>query len=488
MPDKSITIVGLGPGDPELLTRRAWRILGESNEVYLRTARHPGVEALPPTTYHNFDVWYDRATDFDSLYHEIAQEIVRLGQRPEGVFYAVPGHPLVGETTVTHILALAKAQNVPVTIIDGLSFIEPTLSALGLDALDGLQLHDAVNIASLHHPPLNPDVPAIIAQVYSPAVASDVKLTLANQYPDEHPVILLHGAGTPEQILEPIELYELDRSRRIDHLTSLYIPPLSQPGSFERFQETIAHLRAPEGCPWDRKQTHQSLREYLLEETYETLEALDNDNVDALREELGDLLLQIVLHAQIATESGEFNMADVIGMVNAKMIARHPHVWGNVQVENADQVVANWEQLKRQERSRAEHKKSALDGVALALPALAQAEKYQGRAARVGFDWPQIEEVIAKLQEELSELQAAQSDDERLKELGDVFFSVVNVARWYKIDPEVALRETNRKFVRRFHYIEEHANGDLNKLSLAEMDALWNAAKAEEKTQERGNK
>src|SRR5258708_25553665 len=230
MPDKSITIVGLGPGDRELLTRRAWRILGESNEVYLRTARHLGVEALPPTTYHNFDDWYDRATDFDSLYQEIAQEIVRFGQRPEGVVYAVPGHPLVGETTVTHILALAKAQNVPVTIIDGLSFIEPTLSALGLDALDGLQLHDAVNIASLHHPPLNPDVPAIIARVYSPAVASYVKLTLANQYPDEHRVILLHGAGTPEQTLEPIELYELDRSRQIDHLTSLYIPPLPEPG------------------------------------------------------------------------------------------------------------------------------------------------------------------------------------------------------------------------------------------------------------------
>src|SRR5260221_8349866 len=147
-----ITIIGLGPGDPELLTRRAWRILGESKEVYLRTARHPGVEALPPTTYHNFDDWYDRATDFDSLYHEIAQEVIRLGQRPEGVVYAVPGHPLVGETTVTHILALAKAQNVPVTIIDGLIFIKPQLSALGLDSLDGLQLRDAATIASLHHP------------------------------------------------------------------------------------------------------------------------------------------------------------------------------------------------------------------------------------------------------------------------------------------------------------------------------------------------
>jgi tetrapyrrole methylase family protein/MazG family protein len=478
----TITIFGLGPGDPELLTRRAWRILGESKEVYLRTARHPGVESLPPTTYHNFDDWYDRASDFESLYQHIAEKIVELGQRAEGVVFAVPGHPLVGETTVTRILSLAKDRGVEVTIVDGLSFLEPALTALGLDALDGLQLQDAVDIASLHHPPLNPDVPAIIAQVYSHAVASDVKLTLANQYPDEHPVILLHGAGTSDQSLEHIALHELDHSRKIDHLTSLYVPPLPAPGSFERFQETIAHLRAPEGCPWDRKQTHQSLREYLLEEAYEVLDALDNDDPDALREELGDLLLQIVLHAQIAVEAGEFSMADVIGAVNAKMIARHPHVWGTVQVGSAEEVVANWDHIKQKERE--DHKKSVLDGIPQTLPALAQAEKYQGRAARVGFDWPQIQEVYVKLTEELGELQTAPTEDERLKELGDVLFSIVNVARWYKIDPEVALRETNHKFARRFRYIEEHAGRDLKEMSLAEMDALWNAAKAEERANE----
>src|SRR5258708_28710236 len=186
----TITIIGLGPGDPELLTRRAWRLVGESKEVYLRTAQHPGVEALPSTTYHNFDDWYERADDFQSLYRHIAEEVVRLGQRPEGVVYAVPGHPLVGETTVTHILALAKVANLPVTIIDGLSFLEPTLTALGLDALDGLQVQDAVDIAALHHPPLDPDVPAIIAQVYSASGASNLKLTLANQYPDAHPLLL----------------------------------------------------------------------------------------------------------------------------------------------------------------------------------------------------------------------------------------------------------------------------------------------------------
>jgi len=476
-----ITIVGLGPGDPDLLTRRAWRVLGESSEVYLRTARHPGIEALPATTYHNFDDWYDRAADFDTLYKEISAEIVRLGERPEGVVYAVPGHPLVGEQTVTHILTMANERNIPVTIVDGLSFIEPTLAALGLDGLDGIQLQDAIDVGRLHHPQLNPDVPAILAQVYSRAVASDVKLTLANQYPDEHPVTLIHGAGTPDQALETVPLYAMDHSENISHLTSLYVPPLARAGSFERFQETIAHLRAPEGCPWDRKQTHLSLREYLLEETYETLEALDAEDTDALKEELGDLLLQIVLHSQIAVEEGEFHLADVIEYVNSKMIQRHPHVWGNVQVSNADEVVANWDQIKQEQRANDQKHESILDSVPKALPALAQAYSYQARAARVGFDWPNVEDVVAKLDEELKELQAAQSKDERLDEFGDVLFSMVNVARWYDLDPEVALRETNRKFARRFGYIEQHAGRDLREMTLAEMDALWMQAKTEER-------
>lgn len=476
----SITIVGLGPGDPELVTRRAWRVLSESREVYLRTARHPGIEALPANTYRNFDDWYDRAADFDSLYQQIAAEIVRLGHRPDGVVYAVPGHPLVGEMTVTLILRLAKEENIPVTIVDGLSFIEPTLAALGLDALDGLQLQDAVDVARLHHPQLNPDLPAILAQVYSRTVASDVKLTLANQYPDEHPVILIHGAGTPQEELEHVALHELDHSPKISHLTSLYVPPLPRAGSFERFQETIAHLRAPEGCPWDRKQTHQSLREYLIEEAYEVLEALDNDDPDALREELGDLLLQIVLHSQIAVEGGEFHMADVIEHVNSKMIARHPHVWGDVKVSGAEEVVANWDQIKREQKQNGDDRKSILDGVPKALPALAQAYSYQARAARVGFDWERIEDVAAKLHEEIKELEATDDPEERRRELGDVLFSVVNIGRWYEIDPEAALRETNRKFVRRFQYIEDHAERDLKELTLEEMDTLWNAAKATE--------
>ncbi|MCE7948959.1 MAG: nucleoside triphosphate pyrophosphohydrolase [Chloroflexi bacterium CFX4] len=489
----TITIVGLGPGDPELLTRRAWRILSEAEAVYLRTARHLGVEALPIKQLHSFDAWYDEAEDFASLYLRITEEVLRLGERPEGVVYAVPGHPLVGEHTVTLILQTAKQRGVTVTIVDGLSFIEPMIGALGIDVLDGLQIHDAETIAHMHHPPLNPDVPSLLAQVYSRAVASDVKLTLANQYAEDHEVVLIQAAGTPQAHLERVPLYALDR-QPVDHLTSLYVPPMQRRGSFEYFQEIVAHLRAPEGCPWDRKQTHESLREYLLEETYEVLEALDSGDSDLLMKELGDLLLQIVLHSQIAVEAAEFNMADVIAYVCEKMIRRHPHVWGDVQADDPEQVHANWDQIKRQERAEWEQRKlqaraedsesealpSALDGVPKVLPALAAAAKLHNRAARIGFEWESVEGVIAKVREELEELISAEDGDHRTEEFGDVLSSLINLARWYEIDPETALRENNAKFERRFRHMEaaaQRAGKTLQNLSLSEMDALWNAAK-----------
>jgi tetrapyrrole methylase family protein/MazG family protein len=482
-----ITIVGLGPGDPELLTRRAWRILGEAEEVYLRTAIHPGVKELPVKVLHSFDDKYEAAEDFATLYEQIADEVVTLGKRPGGVVYAVPGHPLVGETTVSLILARAGAQNIPAEIVDGLSFIEPTLSTLGLDALNGVQIYDAVDVGHRHHPPLNPDAPAILAQVYSEQVASDVKLTLANQYPEDHEVILIHGAGTSDAQLETIPLHQIDHSTAIDHLTSLFVPAVKRPGSFEYFQEIIAHLRAPEGCPWDRKQTHESLREYLLEETYEVLETIDGDDPDALRKELGDLMLQIVLHTQIATEAGEFQMVDVINHVTEKLIRRHPHVWGDVEVSGAEQVHANWDQIKKQEKSQngdsSPAAKSVFDGVPEALPALAQASAYHQRAARTGFDWPDVEGVVLKLKEEIDELLKAESDEHRAEELGDVLTTVVNVARWYKIDPETALRQANRKFARRFRHIEAGARDsgrEVEQLTLAEMEKLWGEAKKAE--------
>ena len=282
----SITIVGLGPGDSRLLTREVWDVLTGADEVYLRTARHPTVSGLPASLrVHSFDAIYEQKDDFAQVYGTIAAQVVTLGLRPQGVIFAVPGHPRVGEATVGRILELAAAEGLEVRLVAGLSFVEPALDALGIDALDGLQVADAIDVASRHHPPLDPDRAILLAQMYSRAVASDVKLTLMNQYPPEHTVKLVHAAGTPDARVVTLSLAEMDR-RDVTHLTTLYVPPLPRKGGFSSFQDTIAHLRAPDGCPWDREQTHQSLRPYLLEETHEVLEAIDADDMEALREEL----------------------------------------------------------------------------------------------------------------------------------------------------------------------------------------------------------
>ncbi len=476
----TLIIVGLGPGHVDDLTRRAWRAIETAPLVYLRTAQHPCVPQLPAICV-SFDNVYETIADFADVYNEIVARVMDAALVGD-VVYAVPGDPLVAESTVIKLLARAQAANIPVEIVNGISFVEPAMTLLGVDALDGLQLLDAISLAGMHHPPVNPDYPALLGQVYSRNLASNLKLTLMNQYPDEFEVTLIHAAGTPDAIIERLPLYEIDRSEHIRHLTALYLPALGSMSSFEQFQEVIAHLRAPEGCPWDRKQTHLSLRKYLLEETHEVLEALDAEDPDALVEELGDLLLQIVLHAQIATDDGEFRMADIIRTVNAKMIHRHPHVWGDVTVESAENVVTNWDALKQQEQAAGGKPKrdSKLDGVPKGLPALLQAHEYQDKAAKLGFDWWKIDSVIDKVREEFDEVISAESDEHRAEEMGDLLFVIVNWARWLKIEPETALREANAKFYRRFHYIEQAvaAQGKpMTDYTLPELDAFWDEAK-----------
>jgi tetrapyrrole methylase family protein/MazG family protein len=477
-----ITLLGLGPGDPDLLTRQAWQLLEGCSEIYLRTRQHPVVAGLPThLQVHSFDNLYEGAETFEAVYAQIVEQILELGRRPGGVIYAVPGHPFVAEATSPEIARRARAEGLPVHIIEGLSFLEPTMTALGLDPFPHLALIDALELAAVHVPPFPPASPALIAQIHSKTVASEVKLTLNAWFPDNHPVKLVHAAGTSQQLVEDLALYEIDRSPRIGLLTSMYVPPLSPFASFEAFQEIIAHLRAPDGCPWDREQTHRTLRASLLEETYEVLSALDADDADSMREEFGDLLLQIVLHAQIASEDGEFTMADVLQGIHTKIVHRHPHVFGDAEIKDVEGVLRNWERLK--EKERAAHGKaeaSLLDGVTLALPALAQAVEYQKRAARVGFDWPDIQGVVDKLNEELAESQQANTSDQRSKEVGDLLFAVANLARWYHIDAESALREANVRFRQRFAYIEAqaHARGrSITDFSRDQLETLWQEAK-----------
>jgi len=273
-----IFLLGLGPGDPNLLTRQAWQILQTAPEIYLRTHLHPTVAGFPPTLQvHSFDHLYDQSESFEQVYEKIVVQVLALGRRPQGVIYAVPGHPFVAEATSPEIAKRARQEGLAVQVIEGLSFLEPVFTALHIDPLPCIVLVDALDVARAHIPPFGPDVPALVAQVYSRDLASDVKLTLMEVYPDDHPIQLVHAAGSAQGRVENLVLYELDRSTEIGLLTTLYVPPLGKATSFEAFQEVIAHLRAPEGCPWDREQTHQTLRSYLLEETYEALAALDSD-------------------------------------------------------------------------------------------------------------------------------------------------------------------------------------------------------------------
>jgi len=338
-----ITLLGLGPGNPDQLTREAWNLLSAADEIWLRTRQHPTVNALPSSVkLHSFDDLYENGETFDQVYNAIVEKVLELGRRPHGVIYAVPGHPFVAEATCPEIARLARDEGLATVIVEGLSFLEPTFSALKLDPYPQLTLFDAMELSMAHVPTFSPDIPVLIAQLYSRLVASEVKMTLGETYPDEHPVRLVHTAGTKEELVEDIKLFEIDRSEHIGMLTSLYVPPLEEGTSFEAFQEIVAHLRAPNGCPWDREQTHESLRTHLLEESYEALEAIDAGDFDGMQEEFGDLLLQVVLHAQIANEEGEFSINSVIKGVHDKIVRRHPHVFGDLALDGVKGVTWLW--------------------------------------------------------------------------------------------------------------------------------------------------
>ena len=254
---------------------------------------------------------------------------------------------------------------------------------------------------------------------------------------------------------------------------------------FAELVEIMTRLRGENGCPWDREQTSESIKPYLVEETYEVLEAIDEQDPAKLKEELGDLMLQIVFHAQMAEETGAFTVSDVLAAINDKLVRRHPHVFGDVKADTAQEVLFNWEQIKQTERRRDKGQASLLDGVPREMPALLRAHRLQEKASRVGFDWNEAQEVFRKVEEELGELRAAMQGQaaERVEaELGDLLFALVNLSRFLAVNPEEALRKTIARFIARFRYIEEELarrGRSLRQASLEEMDALWAEAKAQ---------
>jgi tetrapyrrole methylase family protein/MazG family protein len=337
-------------------------------------------------------------------------------------------------------------------------------------------------------PPFPTSCNALILHIGAPGAAADAQAVLSALYPGEHTVWLVGTPGKPVEgdvSLAVSELREYAGGHALRQAAALYVPCLGADTSFEAFHQIVARLRAPDGCPWDREQTHASLRPHLLGETYETLAAMDAGDAAEMTEEFGDLLLQIILNAQIGSETGRFNIAAVLQGIHRKIVRRHPHVFGEVEVDGVGGVLRNWEKIKEAERkqnSLQEKPKGLLDGVPQSFPALAQAQEIQDRAARVKFDWDSIEPVWDKVLEEFAEVRGAETTVEREKELGDLLFAVVNLVRWYKADAESALRETNQRFRTRFAFIEQRARQHgraLSELSFQEMDAIWEEAKKE---------
>jgi tetrapyrrole methylase family protein/MazG family protein len=475
-----ITIIGLGPGEKGYLTLDAWESLIHAREILLRTQEHPVVSLLPANiNIHLFD--REVQEQMDVVNKSIVDEVIRLGERKEGIVYAVPGDPLFGEITSQEILKAAEERGIPVDVIHGVSFLEPVCSAIGNACFPEIILIDALEFGHLHVPNFPTNIHVVITQINTQIIAHKVKTTLLAIYPDTHPVKFVNSAGSVNEIVEELLLKNIDKSEDINTLSSLYVPPLEKGSSFEEFHEIVAHLRAPDGCPWDRKQTHASLRNNLLEETYEIITAIDEDDKSSLKEELGDLLLLILLQAQIAADEEEFNIINVIQGINRKIVRRHPHVFGDLIVDGEEEILENWERIKEKERSQnGKSKSSLLDGVSVILPALIQAQAYQQRAAHVGFEWESLEDVMNKIDEELLEVRNAKGKQRIAEEIGDLLFAIVNLARWFGIDAENALRAANKRFRDRFYYIEKEAkkaNQQISDYSLEEMLKLWADAK-----------
>ena len=336
-----LTIVGLGPGSRSYLSRDAYDALTSAEKVYLRTSWHPVLEELE-LEYESFDDAYEQAQDFDTLYRQIAETVYQASLDGDVVF-AVPGSPYQAEDTVRHLLEMTD-----VRVIPGVSFVEPVLQALQYDVTGGLMILDGLSDFRLPE-----DISGLLLQVYSQAVASQVKLKLMETIPDDRMVVIIKSAGIEDQQeLIEVALYELDHQPVFDHLTSLFIPAgQARHRTLEELVDVTARLRAPGGCAWDSQQTHQSLKRYLIEESYEVLEAIDQADYEMMEDELGDLLFQAVFHAQIASETGYFNIYDVIQGITDKLIRRHSHVFQNDVAATPDAVVELWEKNKQSERT-----------------------------------------------------------------------------------------------------------------------------------------
>ncbi|MEG0494951.1 MAG: nucleoside triphosphate pyrophosphohydrolase [Eubacterium sp.] len=478
-----IEIVGLGPGAFGQLTVETLELLESETPNYFRTEVHPVVRDIEKRgiPFQSFDYLYENCNAFEEVYIKIADILVEKAKKDGNLVYAVPGNPLFGEQSVVNLIQKCVESGVEYHVYSGVSFVDISMTALETDPVEGLKVIDAFEIKT-QVPDKN--MGNLVTQVFNKHMASEIKLFLLDYYPPEFEVTLLINAGiVNDELIKKIPLCEIDWVDEINHLTTLYLPPFKEDiRDYHKLLAIMEKLRSKEGCPWDRKQTHESLKPYLLEETYEVIDAIETGDTDNLIEELGDLMFQIVFHAQLGSEEGLFTINDILEGINEKMIRRHPHVFMTPEAISTEEVVINWDEIKKEEK-KTETLSDEMIMIPKAFTALMEAYKVQLKASKVGFDWNDPLMALEKVEEETIEVreEILNQDPKKLEmELGDLLFAVVNVARLAKIQPEVALRKATKKFIMRFKKMEKitlSKQKNMLDYNLEGLEILWKEVK-----------
>jgi tetrapyrrole methylase family protein/MazG family protein len=490
---KTVYLVGLGPGDSQAITVGTLNLLRDLKKIYVRTASHPALAMLDKNmiSYKTLDSIYMQAASFEQAYRQMAGLILNAARHYGQVAYLVPGSPSCAERTVEIIRSLAPQAGVCCRTLPAVSFVEAMADELALPRGETLVVLDAMQPDRLLD---HPDRHLLVMQAYNRQITSVMKLELLKLYPPEHPVTVVRGASLHKGKIKLVKpLCEVDHLQFIDHLTTFYLPPLVHCGMQDllrlmrrlRGQGAVPvhslplRKRRTNGCSWDMEQNHQTLKPYLLEETYEVLSAIDSGDLSAVCEELGDLLLQIVFHCQIAAENHAFSFHDIVAGITEKLIRRHPHIFKHATARSADEVKQRWQQIKLSEKAGRESFFVFPGG----FPALLGAQKLQRQASSVGFDWPEASGAWDKIEEELQELRDAYRDADRAKiveEMGDVLFALVNLSRFLDVDAEQALIASSRKFYHRICYVENLAKDEgktMKDFPLSLLDEWWRRAK-----------
>ncbi len=471
-----ITIVGIADGKRENLTLKADRVIQEAKAVCLQSGEIP-LYAEIGRQADTCDEMFREAEDFEALKNSIAEKLIEAAKTQDIVFGALGD--VVQNQIADAVIRQAKAAGIEIELVNGLACggaaaaeavkagetIPDGVYSVSGQAFDGLMRNEEG---------------ALIYEIDSPYLASEIKLKLLRQLDGQTPVYIFSAGNNADKI--PLE--ELDRVSGYDYSFSAYIPPVELEAkagfTYADLESIMRRLRAPDGCPWDREMTHDSLKRYLIEEAYEVYDAIVLQEMDMLYDELGDVLLQVVFHAQIASEHRDFDSLDVTTAVCAKMINRHPHVFGQVKADTPEEVLTNWDQIKKKEKGIHNYSQDLID-VPKAMPSLMRSQKVQKRAAACGFDWDDYKLPLKKVYEELEELKAdIESGKDPQEEMGDVLFAVTNLARHLKIEAETVLYNGVEKFIQRFEQMESAAEAEgmhLKEMTLDEMDILWERAK-----------